>query len=476
MIDRREGCYLATLSFVGSVWNLTCNHSTINDMTILYNNIEARCREDLEPASTSIGRLLDELAGVVFERIRPHFPNEPQPGKVGTYKKHIGFVVMNLLRGYSMLSNMRVGIPTSTNAFTKKTTLWKRGYTHRIMKAVMGGMEAEGLVEALGSRAQSTNPFKGEFKRTANSWWATEELVVLVDSVGLIPEMFKTAKRAEEVRDEFKKHIPQGKYTSAKAKSDAKLRKINTLLQLTPVTFDMERMKAEVDEKKIQWKSYDRTKSTLYRVFNGTKDKGGRFFGHWVEYLKKEYRRKYLLIGGQPTAELDFQSFNISLLHALEGLEIGQDPYTLENSPVTRGVVKVLVNAALNSQDKQEAVGAIYGQTREGWILDRHGRKYPLRSAKSYTHTQLEEALDEALDRLPPQLMKYFFTEFGFTAMNYESEIAFKVLEGMTAQGLPTIPIHDGFVCQDSSAGILKQEMERASEEVLGRPIGVDRK
>lgn len=445
-------------------------------MTKLYNNIEVRCREDLKPTSKSIEDLLEELAGIIFERIQPHLPNKPQPGKLGTYRRHIGFVLMNLLRGHSMFPKMKVAIPTSTNAFTKGTRLGKMGYTSRIMKAVMGAMEAEGLVEALGFRAQATNPFKKEFKRTANRWWATEELVVLFDSVGLIPEMFKTAKRVEEVRDEFKKHIPQGKYTSVKAKSDAKLRKINKLLQSTPVFLDRERMEVEEGESKLQWKSYDRTKSTLFRVFNGDKDRGGRFFGHWVEYPKKEYRRKYLLIGGQPTAELDFKSFNLSLLHVLEGLEVVKDPYTLENSQVKRGVVKVLLNAALNSQTKQEAVGAIYGQTREGWMLDRHGRKFPLRSAKSYTHTQLAEALDEALDRLPPQLMRYFFTEFGFTAMNYESEIAFKVLEGMTAKGLPTIPIHDGFICQESSVDELKLEMERASEDVLGRPIGVDRK
>lgn len=450
-------------------------------MPNLYLPFEVPCQADLKPASTPIRRQLESLSEDIYERIRPHFPNNPRPSSKGDYLKQIGFALMTLLRGHSIHPSYSIILPTSNDAYGKGTKLKRKGFKAQFMRNILSGMVAEGLVESLGNRVNPTQVAidKVEFKNTGNAWGVREELEILFDSVGLIPEMFKRPHKVEEIRNPAtKKHIPQRvKRTSEKALADKRIKRINTLLQATPVWLDREGIEAD-DDVEVVWRRCDRTRSTLRRIYTGDRERGGRFFGHWVQQQPKAVRRNYLLIGGERVAELDFKSFNFSLIYLLEGLELTEDPYQLDDhSRVSRSIVKRLVNAALNSHSIDEAVGGVNKENRQGYFVGADGNKYPVRAAGSPKFKTMKVALEEVVERLHPQARKYLFSGFGLKAMRYESDIALEVLDGMALQGYPTIGIHDSFVCQESKVGELEQEMMRGCMEVLnGAVMPVDRK
>lgn len=454
--------------------------ATSTDMPNNYLPDEIPCLLKLEPTSKPIGRELESLSEDIFERIKPHFKNKPRRLSRGDYLKHVGFVLMTLLRGHSINPNYSIILPTSNSAYDKGTKLKRKGFRAGFMRNIMAGLEAEGLIESFGSRVHPAQVAidKVEYKNTGNGWGVCEELEILFDSVGLIPEMFKRPHKVEEIRNPgTKKHIPQRvKRTSEKALADKRIKRINTLLQTTIVELDRARIKS--DEAEVVWKSCDRTRSTLRRIYTGDRNRGGRFFGHWVQQLPKDLRLNYLKIGGERVAELDFKSFNFSLIYILEGLELTADPYQLsDHTKVSRSVVKRLVNAALNSQSIDEAVGGVNKENRQGYFVGADERRYPIRAAGSPKFKTMKVALEEVVERLHPQARKYLFSGFGLKAMKIESDIALEVLDGMAQQGYPTIGIHNSFVCQESKVGELEQEMMRGCREVLnGAVIPVDRK
>ncbi|MFZ9080527.1 MAG: hypothetical protein ACO23H_18485 [Alphaproteobacteria bacterium] len=67
---------------------------------------------------------------------------------------------------------------------------------------------------------------------------------------------------------------------------------------------------------------------SLYRVFNDpTLKTGGRFYGGWWQNIPKSLRR-YLVIDGKRTIELDYANHHPTILYLKEGLEPPIDGYS----------------------------------------------------------------------------------------------------------------------------------------------------
>src|SRR5947207_812534 len=61
--------------------------------------------------------------------------------------------------------------------------------------------------------------------------------------------------------------------------------------------------------------------TSFYRTFNIDFRHGGRLYGHWIQGVPKKLR-KQLTINGEAVAEPDFEAHHITILYALEGLQL----------------------------------------------------------------------------------------------------------------------------------------------------------
>lgn len=90
---------------------------------------------------------------------------------------------------------------------------------------------------------------------------------------------------------------------------------------------------------------------TFHRVFNVDFDHGGRFYNGTIQKIPK-YLRKYIVINGNKTIELDYSGFHIRLLYHLIGEEYQDDPYRKlidkETSP------KIDINKSLKSYPSRD--------------------------------------------------------------------------------------------------------------------------
>ena len=208
----------------------------------------------------------------------------------------------------------------------------------------------------------------------------------------------------------------------------------------------------------------DFTLTSLYRVFNSRDfDLGGRFYGVWWQGdLKKEFR-KYILINGEPTVELDYSSLHLFILYTLTG----QDPpkgdlYSVEGiDPKLREMLKKAMLAMLNAQDKGKAIGGTYD--------DEVNKQFNLSKRE----------IGELMDLLAAKhwrIKSYFYQGYGSAVQFIDSCMAESIMLRLLAKEIPCLPVHDSFITPVEHERELREAMERAPKEQLGVIIPVERK
>lgn len=141
-----------------------------------------------------------------------------------------------------------------------------------------------------------------------------------INSLGFHPDqevliLKDTRKNNKEYEDTDNPNIPRLR---------EELRKYNELLWNTEIILDP----YEVFEPNV-----DYTRKKIHRVFNtGSFLFGGRFYGGWWTSVNDRdlSLRKYILIAGEKTVELDYKAMHISILYAGYGIDcfsIFDDPY-----------------------------------------------------------------------------------------------------------------------------------------------------
>jgi hypothetical protein len=97
----------------------------------------------------------------------------------------------------------------------------------------------------------------------------------------------------------------------------------------------------------------------MHRVFNRDFQHGGRFYGPEWQSMNEDERSR-LITDGSPVVELDFQSLHPTILYALSGEQLDEDPYSFSGySPNVRGFLKIVMLVLINTGDEARARKAL---------------------------------------------------------------------------------------------------------------------
>jgi hypothetical protein len=94
----------------------------------------------------------------------------------------------------------------------------------------------------------------------------------------------------------------------------------------------------------------------LHRVFSGSWNHGGRFYGSH-QNVKKEIRRSELTVNGSHVREADIAQLHPTLLYAEHGLPLHGDAYDIAG--FMRDDAKVAFNILVNAANEREAIWAM---------------------------------------------------------------------------------------------------------------------
>ena len=194
----------------------------------------------------------------------------------------------------------------------------------------------------------------------------------------------------------------------------------------------------------------------LHRVFNRNSfDYGGRFYGGFHLQLPRELR-KYILINGEPTVELDYSAQHIRMLYHMEEIDYVEDPYlSLCENEDERKMYKLVLLVAINAPDERTAVNGIRNVLRKASI------------DCSLTNKSILGYL-EKFKSGHPLIAKYLTTGIGLTLQNLDSKITEIILMTMTEHEIPCLPVHDSFIVPERHEDLLMTVMKNAYEEVMG--------
>ena len=194
----------------------------------------------------------------------------------------------------------------------------------------------------------------------------------------------------------------------------------------------------------------DFTETRYRRIFCRERlDRGGRFYGPWWQFIKKEYRST-ICINQQPTVEYDYSGMGINLVYAKLGLQPLPDSYDLglqeDKQGEKRDVIKEGVLALLNDKDGK------YRFSRE--------QLQTLGLSNSQAMTLIEKK-HSAVNHL-------FRTDVGMETQFTDSNIAERVLLESVRLGILILSVHDSFLVQEQHEEQLVAIMEQAYYEEVG--------
>ena len=102
------------------------------------------------------------------------------------------------------------------------------------------------------------------------------------------------------------------------------------------------------------------TNNAYQRVFSrATLSCGGRFYKHWIQQVPSEFR-KFVLIDGDYTCELDYSSMQPRMIYHKENCDYRDDVYDIN---CERELAKLALNTMINASSEEQAVKAIMN----GW-------------------------------------------------------------------------------------------------------------
>ena len=222
------------------------------------------------------------------------------------------------------------------------------------------------------------------------------------------------------------------------------------------------RNKHEEDPSKLPETQFSR--KWLYRVFNETFEKGGRFYGGFWQEIPSDYRSR-LTIDHCITYEIDFSSLHAAILYLNEGYkrEDFLDPYQLTKDvglksfdavKKTRDAIKVAMNIMFNTTNRYAALGAIEATGLEapqkygGWL-----------------------ATLKAIEAYHEPIAHYFYANKGLEVQALDSQIVEMIMLEMIKQKSVVLPVHDSFVCKAGDLVLLIETMNKATTHYLGSDL-----
>lgn len=196
-----------------------------------------------------------------------------------------------------------------------------------------------------------------------------------------------------------------------------------------------------------------------HRVYNGSFERGGRYYGT-IETQIPGVLRPLILINEEETIEVDYSSYHIRLLYHLKGIDYKEDAYGVlaNGDPVLRKVFKLIGLISINAKNFNAAV--------QGYLNDVK-KESPLKGFTDLSYAQVKSCMERWME-FHSDIKEYFFSDAGAKLQNIDSKIASKVIKHFVELGEMILCIHDSFIVKKSLESELKKLMTSTYNNELG--------
>jgi hypothetical protein len=207
---------------------------------------------------------------------------------------------------------------------------------------------------------------------------------------------------------------------------------------------------------------------SLRRTFNEEYDRGGRLFGGFWQTMPKVDRFRYIRIGGEPIAQVDYAQLFLRLAYAEAGVEpppgdlydVTGNDHRRAGWQRLRSARKVMVNAMFfRSAPLKQWPGATFADIAE--IRDAFPPATKPRDAAGAIRSK-HAAISDWFERGRSE---------GLRLMRTESDLIVAVTLALFKRGIAALPIHDAVLVAANHAETAKAVMQETARNLTGANI-----
>jgi hypothetical protein len=240
------------------------------------------------------------------------------------------------------------------------------------------------------------------------------------------------------------------------------IKKLNKYLGKFDVSLEIPNFLKKSLERRLSY-PVDFTRKDFFRVFNDSVfNRGGRFYGHWVQNVPKKYRSK-IEINGERVCELDYNGMHLRMLYSKDGIDLDMvNPYRIMGLyPKDKPLSKIVMQCIINAENRHAALKGAFKKAEEEGIYCTYG----IITDRSIWLSEKHKIIN-----------KYFYTGIGSELQFIDSCIAEDILIEMLNQDIACIPIHDSFIVTEKNEDKLRSAMEKAYKKHIGFEPKIDKK
>ena len=200
---------------------------------------------------------------------------------------------------------------------------------------------------------------------------------------------------------------------------------------------------------------------------------GGRLYsipqkGIGWQGLSQE-QRKTITINEEATVELDFKGLHVSMLYAIMGVQIKEDPYSglsAELRPLYKTLMLRLLNAKSVCYTIRSMSDTVYTLKRKVLLSP---RDLKLLDCIHEYKPKWSILISELMER-HRVIQRYFGSDCGIFLQRLDGEMMLHILSVLAQEGIPALPVHDSVI-------VPRHTQNRAAEvmqEVYRRYMGFD--
>jgi hypothetical protein len=347
------------------------------------------------------------------------------------------------------ISGRRVHYPRGKDPYRlpKRYRDGDRVFTWYYVTGAMDALMSAGLIEHVVGK---WNRYGKGFESVA---WTTDRLVALVEPLIDIWESRGISKRVETIVLRDRADKTEVEYTET----------ADTIIMREQVRI----VNDNLAQLELRHRGHKVDIPIGRRIFNGSFDRGGRFYCHGPSFQNMsagQRRELELVIDGtaHPTVEIDYSNLHIRMAYSEAGKRIPDgDQYTIHG--FDRALVKVAVNTLFNAPTTNSAILAITEELRYAPALRAVG---DVKSSNRSPCRALAEQVVAAIRLKHRRIKSHFGSDCGARFQRQDSGMAMDVMTKMIQRtGRCPLPIHDSFLVPDIDADILSQTMIEVARE-----------
>jgi len=383
------------------------------------------------------------------------------------YMSCLKVLLLNLYLTWRIDPDMYVAYSRDEKQYNKRGRFSNRRFSYDVLIATVEALLQLGYIDNEPGSQYLWDDVNEELYQATSRMRATRRLIRLIVKLKIKTKMVQRSVQDDVIvlKSETRKE-KRGRKTVRKkdviefteepnhvSESRRRLEAYNALLQDTYIDVDDEHL-TKKEKGKIRQYDLDLTRKRVYRIFSNAKwDEGGRFYRAWWMGCPK-ILRKYIVINGDYTVELDYSGIHIQLLYAMKGINYAakqEDAYTLDGFPY-RDLNKLVFLTAINAKNELNTVLGVWNQLHE----DGKPMPYGLKG-----HDTIYRTID-ALKAKHPQIADMIASGEGVRLQFIDSQIAEHVVEYFTERRIPILTVHDSFICAAIDEHVLLDQMKLA--------------